>query len=162
MRMISVCQLSLLSIVVTTALARVSHANDDLKIAAEVIAITKAQWAADIAGKPVPEQMASVASDYTEFNANFAVRVDTQALNVKLDEAFTRDGAKQLALEMSNPRVQVYGDTAILSYSFLGLSQAKDGKVRPSSGKSTRVYAKLGGQWKLVHAHFSTVAAPKD
>jgi ketosteroid isomerase-like protein len=36
------------------------------------------------------------------------------------------------------------------------------GKTSPSLAKSTRVYAKLGGQWKLVHANFAPVTSPQD
>ena len=46
--------------------------------------------------------------------------------------------------------MQVYGDTAILTYNFAGLRRGADGKVNPSLAKSTRVYVKQGGQWKLV------------
>jgi len=34
--------------------------------------------------------------------------------------------------------------------------------MRSAAGKSTRVYARQGGQWKLVHAHFSSVEIPKN
>jgi hypothetical protein len=37
-----------------------------------------------------------------------------------------------------------------------------DGKVENSLAKSTRVYAKTGGQWKLVHANFAPVVAPQN
>ncbi len=36
------------------------------------------------------------------------------------------------------------------------------GKTSPSLAKSTRVYAKPGGQWKLVHANFAPVTSPQD
>ncbi len=61
--------------------------------------------------------------------------------------------------DMQNGHVQVYGDTAILTYNFAGLRRGADGKVNPSLAKSTRVYAKQGGQWKLVHANFAPVTA---
>jgi ketosteroid isomerase-like protein len=60
---------------------------------------------------------------------------------------------------MMNPRVQVYGDTAILTYNFVGVARDKDGKVTPSAAKSTRVYAKVGGKWMLVHANFAPAAS---
>ena len=62
---------------------------------------------------------------------------------------------------MLNPKVQVYGDTAILSYNFFGLEQNKDGKVTPSRAKSTRVYVKQGGRWMLVHANFAADPLPQ-
>jgi len=61
--------------------------------------------------------------------------------------------------DMQNGRVQVYGDTAILTYNFAGLRRGADGKVNPSLAKSTRVYVKHGGKWMLVHANFAPVAA---
>lgn len=59
---------------------------------------------------------------------------------------------------MQNGRVQVYGDTAILTYNFAGLRRAADGKVGPSLAKSTRVYVRQGGHWRLVHANFAPLA----
>jgi hypothetical protein len=40
---------------------------------------------------------------------------------------------------MANPQVQVYGNVAILSYNYVGLTQDKDGKTRgaPSPPVST-------------------------
>jgi ketosteroid isomerase-like protein len=60
---------------------------------------------------------------------------------------------------MVNQKVQVYGDTAILTYNFVGVSRDKDGKVTPSNAKSTRVYSKINGKWMLVHANFAPMAA---
>ena len=54
-------------------------------------------------------------------------------------------------------RVPVYGDTAILTYNFAGIRAGADGKSKPSIAKSTRVYAKEGGKWMLVHANFAPV-----
>jgi ketosteroid isomerase-like protein len=73
-----------------------------------------------------------------------------------------RGGGKTLASDMQNAKVQTYGDVAILTYNFVGVSQDKDGKTSPSLAKSTRVYAKPGGQWKLVHANFAPVTSPQD
>ena len=37
---------------------------------------------------------------------------------------------KAMYSDMQNGRVQVYGDTAILTYNFAGLRRAADGKLR--------------------------------
>ena len=58
--------------------------------------------------------------------------------------------------------MQVYGDVAILTYNYVGVSQKKDGTTTPNLAKSTRVYAKVGGEWKLVHANFAPVVAPAN
>ena len=134
-------------------------AGEDAKVAAEVMAAARAQWAADVQGKSVSEQMMSVADDYTEFNPDFPVRIDGKALNSGIYEALARDGSRSLSGEMVNPKVQVYGDVAILSYNYIGVGIDKDGKTSSSAAKSTRVYAKQGGKWMLVHANFAPIAA---
>lgn len=135
-------------------------AGDDPKVAAEIMALARAQWTAEVAGKSVAEQSASTADDYTEFNVDYPTRIDGKALSDRLVEASGTDGSKSLAGDMVNPKVQVYGDTAILTYNFVGVTKDKDGKTSPSAAKSTRVYAKMNGKWMLVHANFAPVAAP--
>ena len=132
-------------------------AGDNPKVAAEVMALARAQWAAEIAGKPVSEQTVSLADDYTEFSAGAPIRIDGKAMNTSLYQASAKDGAKPLASDMVNPKVQVYGDTAILTYNFVGMLQTKDGKVEPNNAVSTRVYSRINGKWLLVHGHFSAV-----
>ena len=137
-------------------------AGDDPKVAAEVIAVTRAAWAAEAQGKSIAEQNAVLADDYTEFNPDYPVRIDGKAANVALYEAQARSGGKSIAGDMMNAKVQVYGDVAILTYNFVGVVEEKDGKTDNNAAKSTRVYAKIGGQWKLVHANFAPVAAPAN
>jgi len=38
-----------------------------------------------------------------------------------------------------------------------GISKDADGETSPFLAKSTRVYAKQGGKWMLVHANFAPV-----
>ena len=151
-----------IAIAFACAYASAAFAGEDPKIAAEVMAAARAQWNAQAAGGPQSEEMATVADDYTEFNADYPMRLDGKTANSKLYEASEKGGGMPIAAEMMAPKVQVYGDTAILTYSYAGVSQTKDGKTRADTGKSTRVYARQNGQWKLVHAHFSSVEIPKD
>ena len=134
-----------------------AYAGDDPKVAAEVMALARAQWAAETTGKSVAEQMADTADDYTEFNPDFPVRLDGKALNSRLSEAIGSDGSKSLVGDMQNAKVQVYGDTAVLTYNFVGVNRDKDGKVSPNKAKATRVYSRVGGKWMLVHANFAPV-----
>ena len=152
---------SLISSVMVGALllSAQAFAGDDPKVAAEIMAMARAQWAAEMAGQSAADQMVSAADDYTEFNSDYPVRIEGKALNTRLSEATISDGSKTLAADMVNPKVQVYGDTAILSYNFVGVARDKDGKVEPSSAKSTRVYSKMGGKWMLVHANFAPAAS---
>jgi ketosteroid isomerase-like protein len=55
---------------------------------------------------------------------------------------------------MYNPRVQVYGDVAILTYNE-AVSGTADGTPFQYTGKVTSVYVKQGGTWRGVHSHES-------
>ena len=133
------------------------QAADNPQVAAEVMALARAQWASEIAGQPMTQQNATLAEDYTEFNGDFPTLLVGRATATRMGEVTPND--KAMYSDMRNAHVQVYGDTAILTYNFAGLRRAADGKVNPSLAKSTRAYAKLNGQWKLVHANFAPVAA---
>jgi ketosteroid isomerase-like protein len=132
-------------------------AGDNPQVAAEVMALARAQWAAEIAGKSVTEQTASVADDYTEFSAGAPIRIDGKAMNNRYYEASAMDSSKPIVSDMVNPKVQVYGDTAILSYNFVGMTLSKDGKTESNNALSTRVYSRINGKWMLVHGHFTAV-----
>ncbi len=129
-------------------------------LAEEIIGIVKAEWSA-YARKNVADSQKNIAEDATEFNGQAATRLEGRALRVRLAEAGNKDPGTRIADEMLNPKVQVYGDTAILSYNFFGLEQDKDGKVTPNRAKSTRVYVKQGGKWMMVHANFAPDPLPQ-
>jgi hypothetical protein len=132
------------------------QAADNPKVAAEVIALARTQWASEIAGAPMGQQNVSLADDYTEFNGDFPTLLVGKTMSTRMGEVTPND--KAMYSDMQNARVQVYGDTAILTYNFAGLRRGADGKVNPALAKSTRVYVKQGGQWMLVHANFAPVA----
>ena len=132
-------------------------AADNPQVAAEIMALARAQWASEIAGAPMAQQNVSLADDYTEFNGDFPTLLVGKTMSTRMGEVTPYD--KAMYSDMQNGRVQVYGDTAILTYNFAGLRRAADGKVAPSLAKSTRVYVKQGGKWMLVHANFSPLAS---
>ena len=137
--------------------------GNNQQIADEVMNMVKAQWASQAADPTNSAEIdKNTADDYTEFNPSFATRIDGKALSSRLAEASAKDSSRRLAAEMLNPRVQVYGDVAILTYNFAGEVKDKDGEVKPTRAKSTRVYAKINGKWKLVHANFASDPLPKD
>jgi ketosteroid isomerase-like protein len=132
------------------------QAADNPKVAAEIMALARAQWASEIAGGTMSEQNVSLADDYTEFNGDFPTLLVGKTVATRMGEVTPND--KAMYSDMQNGRVQVYGDTAILTYNFAGLRRGADGKVTPSLAKSSRVYVRQDGQWKLVHANFAPVA----
>ncbi|MFN2399000.1 MAG: nuclear transport factor 2 family protein [Gemmatimonadaceae bacterium] len=142
-------------VIPSAAAAQANKAIED-----EVIRLTKAAWAGNME-KNTAASVASLADDYTEFNGDYATRIEGKALNQRLYEGDSKDSGKLLAAEMLNPKVQVYGNTAILTYNYAGISQDKDGKTTPSRAKSTRVYVKDGNMWKLVHANFAPDPLPQ-
>ena len=143
-----VCLVLALGVIATEA------ASED--VADEIISITKAQWAAEMK-KDSSTAMKNIASDYTEFNFTYPTRLDGKELNQRLAEAQVAVSGDLIAAEMANEKVQVYGDTAILTYNFIGAIKEKDGTVQPLLAKSTRVYIRENNRWMLVHANFAAV-----
>ena len=147
-----------------SALANHASAQDaDKAIADAVIAMVKAQWSADIKDPTnTAAQSKDTSDDYTEFNADYATRIDGKAMSMRLAEAGAKGSEKRVAAEMGNPKVQVYnGDVAILTYNYIGLTMGKDGKTEPGRAKSTRVFVKKDNNWVLVHANFASDPVPK-
>jgi ketosteroid isomerase-like protein len=62
--------------------------------------------------------------------------------------------------QMYNPRVQVYGDTAVLTYNS-SVSATFAGQPLNYTAKATVVYVKQGNTWRVVHAHESMNPAVK-
>jgi hypothetical protein len=58
------------------------------------------------------------------------------------------------------PRVQVYGDAAVVTYHFIETGEAEGGKIYAYEGKQTDVFVKKQGKWTLVHFHSSRVVKP--
>ena len=131
------------------------RAADNPQVAAEVMALARAQWASEIAGQPTAQQNASLADDYTEFNPDYPTLLVGKDMSNRMIDVTPND--KAMFSDMQNARVQVYGDAAVLTYNFAGIRRAADGKTAPSIAKSTRVYVKQGGRWMLVHANFAPV-----
>jgi len=109
----------------------------------EIIALTYKIWKAENENDMATRNK-YVGYDYTEFNSDYATRIDGKAKNFNLSDANAKGGTS-LADEMLNPKVQVYGDVAILTYNFAGVIKSNDGKVVTSKAKSTRVYVNMNG-----------------
>jgi ketosteroid isomerase-like protein len=56
--------------------------------------------------------------------------------------------------ELLDPRVQLYGDIGILTLRYR--ASTLDGKPA-AHWKATSVYRRMGGEWRIVHAHWSLV-----
>jgi hypothetical protein len=80
-------------------------------------------------------------------------RIDGPAFHVALIEGGGNGGASRL--DMLTPRVQVYGDTAIVNYTLLKTTLLETMPPQFSTMNETRVFVKLEGVWKMVHLHKS-------
>lgn len=118
----------------------------------EIIALTYKIWKAED-DKDMATRNKFISDDYTEFNSDYATRIDGKAKNFNLSDA-NATGGTSLANEMLNPKVQVFGDVAILSYNYAGVRKDNSGNVTSVKAKSTRIYVNMNGTWKLVHANF--------
>jgi ketosteroid isomerase-like protein len=61
-------------------------------------------------------------------------------------------------LDLLSPRVQVYGATGIVTYTLLKTTIPAEGAPTFSTINEARVFAKIDGNWKMVHLHKSPAA----
>ncbi|HLK50097.1 MAG TPA: DUF4440 domain-containing protein [Bryobacteraceae bacterium] len=59
--------------------------------------------------------------------------------------------------EMIDPKVQVHGEIAVLSYNLVSTARLPDGGEATVRWNSTEVYARLKGEWKIIHNHWSYI-----
>ncbi|MDX6693769.1 MAG: SnoaL-like domain [Blastocatellia bacterium] len=64
------------------------------------------------------------------------------------------DMMKILDFQMYNPHVQIYGETAVLTYNASSTVNFS-GRVMSYTSKVTSVYVKQGNTWRVVHTHES-------
>jgi ketosteroid isomerase-like protein len=67
---------------------------------------------------------------------------------------------KYTDVQMYNPRVQVYGDVAVLTYNS-SVSGSMAGQHINYTAKMTTVYVKQGNTWRVAHGHESMNPAAK-
>jgi uncharacterized protein (TIGR02246 family) len=73
-----------------------------------------------------------------------------------VNEAY--EGIVSASFGFRQPSFRIYGDTAgiVNAYDmFTGVT--KDGKILSIHGRTTLVFIKQSGQWKIVSAHFSAI-----
>ncbi len=98
-----------------------------------------------------------MAPNVTYFDPNQDARIDglraMQALLVPLTGKVRVD-----RYEMLRPAVQRYGDVALLTFNLLSYQKRRDGSEHVvARWNSTETYARFGGEWRIVHSHWSYV-----
>jgi len=98
------------------------------------------------------------ADDFTEFLPDNPY-LDTSAKENLLPKMMQKfEQWKIVDFQMYNPRVQLYGEVAILTYTE-AVTGISNGQPSSYTGKVTMVYVKQDGTWRGVHYHES--ANPK-
>ena len=58
--------------------------------------------------------------------------------------------------EMLNPKVQRYGDVAVLTYNLQNYQRQADGTERPTNRwNSSAIFRRIDGRWRTIHSHWS-------
>lgn len=89
------------------------------------------------------------APDVSYFDPYQPKRLDDREALAALYETL-RGAVKIDVAEIIAPRVQVLGDTAVLSYRF-----GSEGGGGQYLWNCTEVYRRLDGEWRIVHTHWS-------
>jgi len=65
--------------------------------------------------------------------------------------------------EFVNPRVQAYGDAAVLTYQLLAVVLNSEGTAKARTPwHVSEVFVRVGGAWRLVHTHWSYVKGVRE
>ena len=119
----------------------------------EVLTITRQMLDAMYSGNPEVHRTYS-AEDMSSYEWYIAPqRIDGLEFHLALIEAGGNGTSSRL--DMLTPRVQVYGDTAVVNYTLLKTTLGEGVPPQFSTMNETRVFVKLDGVWKMVHLHKS-------
>lgn len=90
-------------------------------------------------------------SPYLDADAkkNFLPKFDQYAEQLKYQD-----------FQMYNPRVQIYGDVAVLTYQ-ASVAASFNGQPLNYTAKMTSVYVRQGNTWRVAHGHESMNPAPR-
>jgi len=95
-------------------------------------------------------------SDDVEVFDHVPYRFDGKPLFAKyLNEVV--EGLASASFGFRQPSCRVYGDMGIVNAHDMFTGVTKDGKVLSIHGRTTLVFIKQSGQWKIVSAHFSAI-----
>jgi ketosteroid isomerase-like protein len=93
----------------------------------------------------------------TYFDSSTPHRVDGLA-SLKEEMGKRAGKIRYDVMDFVDPIVQAHGDTAVLFYRFLSTSLRPDGSVAARTPRNcTEVFAKIDGQWRIVHTHWSLI-----
>ena len=116
-----------------------------------------AQRFADAFDQRDMEPVLEMLSEDVEVFDHVPYRFDGKQLFAKyLNEAF--EGIVSTSFGFRQPSCRVYNDNVGIVNSYdMFMGATKDGKALTIHGRTTLVFVKQGGQWKIVSCHFSAM-----
>ena len=125
-------------------------------VAAEIIPLERA--ALDRWGKGEPQGYLDLyAPEITYFDPAVAHRIDGLE-GMKTYLAPITGKVKVSRYDMIAPKVQRYGEVAVLSFQLTSFGLKPDGTEQVQARwNSTAVYRQIGGTWKTAHTHWSYI-----
>ena len=78
-----------------------------------------------------------------------------------IDHAWAGTGGN-FRYDLLEPRLQLYGDTAVVSYTFMLTRAADDGSLMHRTHNESRVLVKDAAGWQVVHVHKSPASLTSD
>jgi len=100
-----------------------------------------------------------VADDVSSFEEETPARIDSVEfhLHYMRQQKTLRPPSAQYRLDIVNPRVQLYGNAAIATYTLV-VTRSDEGGIRFQTTNETRVFVREDGRWMMVHFHKTPIA----
>lgn len=100
-----------------------------------------------------------VADDVSSFEAETPARIDSLDfhLHYMRQQKMVRPPTAQYRLDIVNPRVQLYGNVAVATYTLVVTCSSEEG-ILFNTTNETRVFVREDGRWLMVHFHKTPIA----
>jgi len=129
--------------------------------AAEIVALEKAALNRWRHGDPDGFLTLSV-PQVTYFDPILPARLTGIAQLTEFYDGMRGKGGGSAAVDIIEPRVDIVGDAALLTYRFLWAGLDPDGMVTARSPwNCTEVYHRQAGQWRIIHTHWSMIGGER-
>jgi uncharacterized protein (TIGR02246 family) len=109
-------------------------------------------------GRGDPQGYVSImATDVTYFDPVQEKRLDGLEAMKKMLAPITGK-VKVSRYDMIDPKVQRHGESALLTFNLVSYVTPADGRERAvARWNSSELYARVNGQWRIVHSHWSYI-----
>lgn len=96
----------------------------------------------------------NTADEFTYFAPALEKRVDGLEAFRKL-VANMKPRVNVPTIEIINPKVQIHGDTAVLTFNLISTVPTPEGSTKKRYWNNTEVFSRINGKWMRIHNHWS-------